>query len=103
MVLKERTSTSFKTWLLQLVDHATRYSALVATKSKKKEIILEQLFNVSIKNFGHPEKFLVDNDEELNNDKFKDFCENLNIRILTTAVESLGSNGLLQKQSLSKR
>ena len=88
MVLKKWTSTSTKTWLLQLVDLATRYSETVATKSKKNEIILEQLFKVWIKIFEHPEKFLVNNDEEFNNDEFKDFCENLNIRISTIAVES---------------
>ena len=86
MDLAEWTSTLSYTWLLHLVDHATKYSASVVIKSKKKETIVEQLVKMLIEIFGHPKKFLVNNGGEFDNDGFRDFYENLKIRIKTTAA-----------------
>ena len=33
-------------WLLHLIDHATRFSASVAIKSKKSEVIIEQIYDM---------------------------------------------------------
>ena len=46
--------------------------------------------------FGSPGKILVDNGGEFCNKEFVTFCENLNIRICTTAAESPWSNGLVE-------
>ena len=63
MDLKEWTECSTKTWLLHMIDHATRYSGYS----------------------GYLKKILVDNGEEFDNQDFRDFCENFNITIKTTA------------------
>ena len=68
MDLKEwKNDEGKKVRFLHLVDHATRYSASSLIKSKKKEVIVEELFKIWIKIFGYPEKFLADNGGEFNN------------------------------------
>ena len=57
-----------------------------------------QLLKVLKKNFGHPENFLVDKGGEFGNDEFKDFSENLNIAVMTTAGESPYNNGLVERR-----
>ena len=49
--------------------------------------------------FGSPKKFLVDNGREFDNEDFRSLCENVNICILTTAAESLWTNGLIEKHN----
>ena len=49
--------------------------------------------------FGSPGKILVDNGGEFCNKEFVTFCENLNIRICTTAAESPWSNGLVERHN----
>ena len=84
---------------MHLIDHATRYSASCIIYSKKKEIIVEAIFKIWIKIFGHPKKVLVDNGGEFGNKDFCDFCENLNIKIKTTAGESPWSNGIVERHN----
>ena len=57
-----------------------------------------QLLKVLKKNFGHPENFLVDKGGEFGNAEFKDFSENLNIAVMTTAGESPYNNGLVERR-----
>ena len=99
MDLKEWKKGEVKTWFLHLVDHATRYSASAVIKSKRKEVIVDEIFKIWIKIFGYPKKILVDNGGEFNNQDFRDFCENLNITIKTTAAESPWSNGLVERHN----
>ena len=67
MDLKEWTECLTKTWLLHMIDHATTYSGYSGYS-------------------GYLKKILVDNDEEFDNQDFRDFCENFNITIKTTAL-----------------
>lgn len=57
--------------MLHLVDHATKYIALVVIKSKKK-IIVEKSVKILIEILAHLERFLA-NGEEFDNDEFRDF------------------------------
>ena len=98
MDLKE-VAYSPKIWLLHVIDHATRYSASCVIRSKKKEVIVKKLFQIWISTFGHPKKIFVDNGREFENSEFMSFCENMNIRILTTAAESPWSNGLVERHN----
>ena len=50
--------------------------------------------------FGSPKKFSVDNGGEFNNEDFCSLCENVNICILTTAVESPWTNGLIERHNV---
>ena len=72
---------SGNTWLLHIIDHLTRFSASGVINSKRKEIIVQKVFQIWIAIFGQPLSFLVDNGGEFANDEFLTFCENLNIHI----------------------
>lgn len=98
MDLKEW-SNNKKIWFLHIIDHATRYSVSSVIRSKKKEVIVKKIFQCWIGSFGYPNKILVDNGGEFANDEFITFCENLNIRICTTAAESPWSNGLVERHN----
>ena len=86
-------------WLLHLIDHFTRYSQSCVIRTKKKEEIIKRIFEIWIRYFGPSKKFLSDNGGEFCNDEFISMCENLNIRICTTAAESPWSNGLVERHN----
>ena len=98
MDLKEW-SHSPKIWFLHLVDHATRYSASCVIYTKRNEEIIKKIFQIWISTFGSAKKFLVDNGGEFDNDEFRSLCENVNIRICTTAAESPWSNGIVERHN----
>ena len=88
-----------KIWFLHLVDHATRYNASCVIYTKRKEEIVKRIFQIWISIFDSAKKFFVDNGGEFDNDEFRSLCENVNIRICTTAVESPWSNGIVERQN----
>ena len=88
-----------ETYFLHLIDHATRFSAACVIKSKKKEIIIDNLFKHWIGIFGTPHRILSDNGGEFANSEFIDMCENLNINFITTAAEAAWSNGMVEKHN----
>ena len=92
-------SSSPPIWFLHLIDHATRYSASSVIRSKRKEVIVKNVFKLWITTFGTADKFLMDNGGEFCNSDFVTFCENYNIRICTTAAESPWSNGLVERHN----
>ena len=92
-------SSSPSIWFLHLIDHFSRYSASCVIRTKRKEEIVKKVFQHWISVFGHAKKFSVDNRGEFCNEEFITFCENLNIRICTTAAESPWSNGLVERHN----
>ena len=68
--------------LLHLIDHATRLSACAIIRSKKKEVVIKEIFRIWISIYGCPEKFLSDNGGEFNNDEFREMCEKMNITVI---------------------
>ena len=82
-----------------MTDHVTRYSVSWVITSKKKKLIVKKMFPYWIGIFGHPNKILVDNDGEFDNTEFQALCENFNISICTTAVESPWRNGLIERHN----
>ena len=95
MDLKEW-SHSPEIWFLHFVNHSTRYSASCVIYTKRKK---EIIFQIWISIFGSAKKFLIDNGGEFDSDEFRSLCENVNIRICTTAAESPWSNGIVEKHS----
>ena len=81
-----------------MIDHATRYCASSVIRSRRKEVIVDEIFKMWIKIFGGPKKILVDNGE-FDNQGFHDFCENLNTTIKTTAAESPWSNSMVERHN----
>ena len=66
-----------------------RYSAAGFVKNKKPETIIRAtmyLFNNGP--FEPPRKYLADNCGEFTNEKYRDMCENLNVKVLKTGAAS---------------
>ena len=85
--------------ILHFIDHATRFSAGAVIYSKRKEVIVEEIFNSWIGIFGPPSKFLSDNGGEFANQDLLDLCEKMNIVVKTTAAESPWGNGLVERHN----
>ena len=60
---------------------------------------MKQVFRIWLSIFGSPKKFFADNSGEFSNEDFRSLCENVNICILTTAAESIWTNGLIEKHN----
>ena len=50
--------------------------------------------------FGAPQAILMDNGGEFYNHKMKDFCQNFNIKILSTGAHSPFQNGLCERNHM---
>ena len=86
--------------ILHVIDHATRFSDAAVIRSKRKEVIINQLFRIWISMFGTPGKFLSDNGGEFANQEFFYFAESFCIIVKTTAAESTLSNELCEHHNL---
>ena len=64
MYQKQWTKGTGKTWFLHMIENATCYIASTVIKSKRKEFIAEEKFNIWIKMFGQPKKILIENGGE---------------------------------------
>lgn len=83
-----------------MVDAVTRYTNAVLVKSKKAEVIVNEIFNNWIKFFGAPKRFHSDNGGEFENEVFTEMCELLGVEITTTPAESPFSNGIVERANL---
>ena len=88
-----------KTWILHIIDAATRYSAACLVKSKRKDVIVSHIFSIWIAYFGAPRKFLSDNGGEFANEVMKEMNEKLGVETMTTAAESPFSNGIVERHN----
>ena len=59
-----------KSWILHLIDSATRYSAACLVSSKDPDEIIMNIFQMWIAYFGYPFKFLTENSGEFVKPKF---------------------------------
>ena len=88
----------YKVIILYIIDHYTRYSQAHIIPDKKADTIIEKLLDGWILSlFGAPKNIMIDNGGEFYNQKFKDVCQNLNIKIMATAAESPFQNGLVER------
>ena len=97
MDLKELENT--KLWMLHLIDAATRYSGASLIKTKRAEVIINNVFQHWIRYFGSPTKFLSDNGGEFANEQYCEMNEKLGVETLTTAAESPFSNGMVERHN----
>ena len=97
MDLKELVHT--KLWMLHLLDAATRYSGACLVRTKKAEVIINNVFQMWIRYFGSPAKFLSDNGGEFANERFREMNEKLGVETCKTAAESPFSNGLVERHN----
>lgn len=89
-----------KTWILHMIDSATKYSAACIITSKHKDVIINSMFRVWFSYFGFPRKFLTDNGGEFSNDLFREMNEKFNVETTTTAADSPFSNGIVERHNL---
>ena len=97
MDLKEIEHT--KLWILHLLDAATRYSGASLIRSKRAEVIINNVFQHWIRYFGRPTKFLSDNGGEFANEQYREMNEKLGVETATTAAESPFSNGTVERHN----
>ena len=97
MDLKELKHT--KLWMLHLIDAATRYSGASLIRSKRAEVIINNVFQHWIRYFGSPTKFLSDNGGEFANEQFREMNEKLGVETINTAAESPFSNGMVERHN----
>ena len=88
-----------KTYILHLIDHATRYSADAAVKNKKKEDVAEAIIKYWIGIFGAPRVILSDNGDKFNNELLREVCEQFNITMKSTVAGAPWSNGIVDWQN----
>ena len=101
MDLKEHVHN--ESWILHLIDAATRYSAACMINTKHQDEIMSRIYSMWIAYFRCPSKFLSDNGGEFNNDSYQEMNQKLNIETTTTAAESPLSNGIVETQSYTCR
>ena len=89
-----------KTWILHIIDSATKYSAACLISSKNQDVIISSIFRIWCSYFGFPGKFLTDNGGEFSNDRFREMNEMFNIENATTAAEAPFSNGIVERHNL---
>ena len=89
-----------KSWILHIIDSATKYSAACLISSKQQDVIVRCIYLNWICHFGSPRKFLTDNGGEFSNERFREMSEKLNIKPTTTAAESPFSNGIVERDNL---
>ena len=86
------------TYLLHLIDLATRFSLAAVIKDKRPATIINKIMTLWIGNgMGAPKKFLADNGGEFANDEFRDMAENLNVEVLNSAGYSPWQNGICER------
>jgi hypothetical protein len=88
-----------KTWILHIIDSATRYSAACLINTKKKDVIVARIFQTWICYFGAPKKFLTDNGGEFANQVMMEMNEKLGVETATTAGESPFSSGIVERHN----
>ena len=84
-------------WILHMVDCATRYTAAAIVRSKRKEVIVQKVFQIWMAYFGSPLKFHNDCGGEFSNEVMKEMNEIFGIETSTTPGEAPWSNGIVER------
>ena len=71
----------------------------VLIKTKKKDVVVAQIFKIWISYFGSPRKFFSDNAGEFANEVLREMNEKLGVETVTTAAESPFSNGICERHN----
>ena len=85
--------------ILHMIDVVTRFSSACIVEDKKAESIVHAIFVHWIAIFGRPDHYLTDNGGEFVNKELLSMCENLEIKILTTAAYAPWMNGIVERHN----
>ena len=86
-------------WILHMIDTATRYSAGCLINTNDTDIVVSKIFQIWVRYFGSPRKFLFDNGGEFANEMMKELAEKLGVEIAPTAAEAPFSNGTAERHN----
>ena len=76
--------------ILYIIDVFLRFTSAFIVPDKRPESIIKPLLESWIlTRFGAPRAILVDNGGEFVNRKMTDLCQNFNVKIFTTGVQSI--------------
>ena len=88
------TSHSGNTYLLTVIDVATRYGNAIPVKTLTAEESIEKLKSLHILKFGFPKKITTDNGRQFTSVLFSNFCKDNNIKHVRTSPMHPQSNGI---------
>lgn len=72
---------------LHIIDVFTRFSAGAIIHSKQSSVFVDKFLQHWINIHGAIKRLFSDNGGEFSNQEVRDFCENMNIEVKTTAAE----------------
>ena len=88
-----------KSWILHMIDSASRYSAARIIKSKDKDTVIKQIFQMWFAYFGRPGTLMSDNGSEFSNKVYTEASEKLGIEIKMPPAYSPFSNGVVERHN----
>ena len=87
------------TYMLHMIDEFSRYSVGALITTKKTEVFVKAFVINWARYFGYPRSLFFDNGGEFNSNLVREFAENFNINIITTAAYSPWSNGTVERHN----
>ena len=91
------TSHSGNSYLLTVIDVATRYATVVPLKTLTAEETLAKLKECHFYKFGFPAKITTDNGRQFTSHLFSTFCKDFNINHIKTSPMHPNSNGICER------
>ena len=92
-------STDKKIYFLHFIDLFTRFSKSVMIRSKEPKVIVDSFVTTWIAaGMGAPNKTLVDNGGEFDNNEYLEAMEQFNIEVCATGAHSPWSNGICERK-----
>ena len=91
------TSRSGNSYLLTVIDLATRYANAIPVKTLTAEESIDKLLNHHILKFGYPQKITTDNGRQFTSVAFSNFCKDNNIKHIRISPMHPQSNGVSER------
>ena len=85
--------------MLHMIDEFSRCSVGALITTKKTEVFVKAFVINWARYFGYPRSLFFDNGGEFNSSLVREFAENFNINIVTTAAYSPWSNGTVERHN----
>ena len=97
MDLHKCTELRDNVYYLYIIDLFSRYSRAVLIFNKQPETIIKGFLRHWWLLFGFPKNTLTDNGGEFDNESYRDLCEQFEITVNCSGVQSPWSNGIVEK------
>ena len=91
------TSSSGNSYLLTVIDLATRYANAIPVKTLTAEEMLDKLMSHHVLKFGYPQKITTDNGRQFTSVAFSKFCKDNNIEHILISPMHPQSNGVSER------